>query len=93
MVFLEMGFSPVKRAPQTFILCSADMGMGVLLKKYVSQTSISCSEDMGIDLELFYLNSTLNFGIPTVLVFLLEVYYKVDRLLAGLTAQQKGTTA
>ena len=44
-------------------------------------------------LELFYLNSTLNFGIPTVLVFQLEVYYKVDRLLTGLTAQQKGTTA
>ena len=44
-------------------------------------------------IELFYLNSTLNFGIPTVLVFQLEVYYKVDRLLTGLTAQQKGTTA
>ena len=43
--------------------------------------------------ELFYLNSTLNFGIPTVLVFQLEVYYKVDRLLTGLTAQPKGTTA
>ena len=43
--------------------------------------------------ELFYLNSTLNFGIPTVLVFQLEVYYKVDRLLTGLTAQQIGTTA
>ena len=28
-----------------------------------------------------------------VLVFQLEVYYKVDRLLTGLTAQQKGTTA
>ena len=42
---------------------------------------------------MFYLNSTLNFGIPTVLVFQLEVYYKVDRLLTGLTAQQKGTTA
>ena len=40
-----------------------------------------------------YLNSTLNFGIPTVLVFQLEVYYKVDRLLIGITAQQKGTTA
>ena len=39
------------------------------------------------------MNSTLNFGIPTVLVFQLEVYYKVDRLLTGLTAQQKGTTA
>ena len=37
--------------------------------------------------------STLNFGIPPVLIFQLEVYYKVDRLLTGLTAQQKGTTA
>ena len=46
------------------------------------------------DLELFYLNSTLNFGIPIVFVFQLEVvYYKTDRLLTGLTAQQKGTTA
>ena len=44
-------------------------------------------------IELFYLNSTLNFGIPIVLVFQLEVYYKVDRLLTGLTAQHKGTTA
>ena len=42
---------------------------------------------------MFYLNSTLNFGIPPVLVFELEVYYKVDRLQTGLTAQQKGTTA
>ena len=42
---------------------------------------------------MFYLNSTLNLGIPPVLVFQLEVYYKVDRLLTGLTAQQKGTTA
>ena len=42
---------------------------------------------------MFYLNSTLYFGIPPVLVFQLEVYYKVDRLLTGLTAQQKGTTA
>ena len=44
-------------------------------------------------LEVFYLNSTLNFGIPPVLVFQLEVCYKVDRLLTGITAQQKGTTA
>ena len=44
-------------------------------------------------IEMFYLNSTLKFGIPPVLVFQLEVYYKVDRLLTGLTAQQKGTTA
>ena len=42
---------------------------------------------------MFYLNSTLNFGIPTVFVFQLEVYYNVDRLLNGLTAQQKGMTA
>ena len=44
-------------------------------------------------LEMFYLNSTLNFGIPPVLLFQLEVYYVVDRLLTGPTAQQKGTTA
>ena len=46
-------------------------------------------------LEMFYLNSTLNFGIPPspVLVFQLEVYYKLDRLLTGPTAQQKKTTA
>ena len=42
---------------------------------------------------MFYLNSTLNFGIPSVLVFQLEVYYKVDRLLTAVTSQQKGTTA
>ena len=42
---------------------------------------------------MFYLNSTLHFGIPPVLVFQLEVYYKVDRLVTGLTAQQKGKTA
>ena len=38
---------------------------------------------------MFYLNSALNFGIPPVLIFQLEVYYKVDRLLTDLTAQQK----
>ena len=42
---------------------------------------------------MFYLNSTLDFGIAPVLLFQLEVYYKVDRLLAGLTTQQKGMTA
>ena len=42
---------------------------------------------------MFYLNSTLNFGIPPVLEFQIEVYSKVDRLLTGLTAQQKGTTS
>ena len=46
-----------------------------------------------LTLEMFYLNSTLNFGIPPVLVFQLEVCYRVDRLLTGKTAQQKGTTA
>ena len=40
--------------------------------------------------ETFYLNFTLKCG---ALVFQLKVYYKVDRLLTGLTAQQKGTTA
>ena len=44
-------------------------------------------------IEMFYLNSTLNFEIPPLLVYQLEIYYKVDRLLTGLTAQQKGTTA
>ena len=38
---------------------------------------------------MFYLNSTLNFGIPPVLVFQIEVYYKVDRLLTALTNQKK----
>ena len=42
---------------------------------------------------MFYSNSTLNLGIPPILVFQLEVYYKVDGLLSGLSAQQKGTTA
>ena len=42
---------------------------------------------------MFYLNSTLNFGISPELVFQLEVYYKADRLLTGLTAQHKGTIA
>ena len=32
-------------------------------------------------LKMIYLNSTLNFRIPLVLVFQLEVYYKVERLL------------
>ena len=38
------------------------------------------------------MNSTLN-GIPPVLVVQKEDYYKVYRLLTGLTAQQNGTTA
>ena len=48
--------------------------------------------EWGTDIEMFYLNSTLNFGIPTILVFQLEVYDKVNRLLTGITAQRKGTT-
>ena len=44
-------------------------------------------------LESFYYWTTFNFKIPTAFVFQLEVYYKVDRLLTGLSAQQKGTTA
>ena len=45
------------------------------------------------ELEMFNLNSTLNFGIPPILVFQLEDYYKVDRLLTGPNAQQKEKTA
>ena len=46
-----------------------------------------------INVDMFNLNSTLNFGIPPVLVFQLEVlYYKVDKLLTGLIVPQKGTT-
>ena len=45
------------------------------------------------NIEMFYLISAFNFGIPPVLVFQLEVCYRVDRLLSGITAQQKGTTA
>ena len=44
-------------------------------------------------IELFWLNSTLNFEMPPVLVFQIKVYYKVHRLLTGLTAYQKGTAA
>ena len=43
--------------------------------------------------ESFYYWTTINFEIPAALVFQLEVYYKVDRLLTGLTAQQIGTSA
>ena len=49
--------------------------------------------EMEWEIKMFYLNSNLNFGIPPVLAFQLEVYYKVDRLLTDLTAQQKGATA
>ena len=44
-------------------------------------------------LKMFNLNFTLNLGIPLLLVFQLVVYFKVDKLLTGLTAQQKETTA
>jgi len=63
-----------------------------LCTKYLPKDYL-CDRWFSMKIELFYLNSTLNFGIPTVLVFQLEVSYKVDRLLTGLTAQQKGTTA
>ena len=39
--------------------------------------------------EMFYSNSNLNFGIPPVLVFKLEVYFKVDRLLTGLSSSKR----
>ena len=51
------------------------------------------SNFISMKVEMFYLNSTLNFGIPPVLVFQLGVYYMVDRLLTSLTAQEKGTNA
>ena len=59
-------------------------------QKYVV---IECDYISIYNIAMFYLNSTLNFGILPVLVFQLEVYYKVDRLLTGIPAQQKGTTA
>ena len=60
---------------------------------YICRCSFLVSSKKPIyHLEMFYLNSTF-FGIPPVLVFQLEVYYKVDRLLTGLTTQLKGTTA
>ena len=40
-------------------------------------------------LEMFYLNSALSFGILPLLVLQLEVYYKVDRLQTGITAQKR----
>ena len=42
---------------------------------------------------MIYLNTTISFEVLPVLVFQLEIYCKVDRLLTGLTAQQKGTAA
>ena len=51
------------------------------------------NRDVKIYNEMFYLNSTINFETPPVLVFQLEVYNKLDRLLTGLTAQLKGTPA
>ena len=63
-----------------------------LCTKYLPKDYL-CDRWFSMKIELFYLNSTLNFGIPPVLVFQLEVDDKVDRLLTSLTAQQKGTTA
>ena len=61
---------------------------------FLVETSKNCTTIgyMVYILEMFYLNSTLNFGIPAALIFQLEVYYMVDRLQTGPTAQQKGTT-
>ena len=58
---------------------------------FLHQCNMYFYANSDIELEMFYLNSTQNFGILPVLVFQIEVYYKVDRLLTGLTAQQKGT--
>ena len=67
---------------------------GIPIKSTLDSTSTVQVQNFKKELlEIFYLNSTLNFGMPTVLVFQLEVYYKVDRLLIGLTAQQIGKTA
>ena len=44
-------------------------------------------------IELFYYWTTLNSEILPALHFQLEVYYKVDRQLTDVTAQQIGTTA
>ena len=68
------------------------------LKKYILlypciNSQVSNKLPRKPDVKMFYLNSTLNFRIPLVFVFQLEVYFRVDRLLTGLTAQQKGTTA
>ena len=52
---------------------------------YKIHSCFSHNGEGGTNIEIFYLNSALNFGIPAVLVFQLEVYYKVDRLLTGLT--------
>ena len=59
------------------------------------QNSIIYSHQIGhlIDRDALF-EFHLNFGIPPVLVYQLEVYYKVDRLLTGLIAQQiKGAEA
>ena len=45
---------------------------------------LKCNRDVLFEFHLKFLNTT-SIGIP-------EVYYKVDRLLTGLTAQQKETT-
>ena len=82
----------------TFIVRCFVLGCVRIIQSCLSVDQGDVMRDLKMEwaIEMFYLNSTLNFGIPPVLVFKLfklEVYYKVDRLLAGLTAQQKGTTA
>ena len=61
---------------------------------HITNENKSCNilSVLGKQIEMFCLNSTF-FGTLPVLVFQLEVYNKVDRLLTGLTAKQKGSTA
>ena len=61
-------------------------------RKFPQLWMSSLVSDTG-DIESFFYYSTLNFEILAALVFQLEVYYNVDRLLTGLSAQQIGTTA
>ena len=63
------------------------------MQRIVAAAENRCTIMIIIEIEMFYLNSTLNLGIPPVLVFQLEAYFKVDRFITCLTAQQKGKTA
>ena len=79
----------------TFIVRCFVLGCVRIIQSCLSVDQGDVMRDLKMEwaIEMFYLNSTLNFGIPPVLVFQVEVYFKVDRLLTGLTAQRKGTTA
>ena len=65
------------------------MLQGVQIRMQFNHNCVKIISVLAQGLEMFYLNSTLDFGIPPVLVFQLEVYCNVDRLLTGLAAQQK----